>query len=124
LHPGHIVGVGWDPIGPTGNRDVSAFRKLARGEELALPNLGMETLHHVHADDVAQIFMQAMHHWSAAAGESFHAVSPGALTLRGYAEAVAGWFGKEARLRFLAWEEWRATVSEDDAQATWEHIVR
>ena len=26
---------------------------LARGEELALPNFGLETVHHVHADDVA-----------------------------------------------------------------------
>ena len=34
------------------------------GEELALPNLGLETVHHVHADDVAQAFMQAMAHWS------------------------------------------------------------
>ena len=30
----------------------------ARGEELALPNLGLETVHHVHADDVAQIEMR------------------------------------------------------------------
>ena len=44
---------------------------------------------------------------SAALGESFHVVSPAALTLRGYAECVSAWFGKAAQLQFLPWEEWR-----------------
>lgn len=123
LHPGHIVGVGWEPIGPTGYLGVMPFQKLARGEELALPNLGMETLHHVHADDIAQLFMLAMQRWSVSVGENFHAVSPAALTLRGYAEAVAGWYGQEAKLRFMPWPEWRQTVSETEAQATWDHIA-
>jgi nucleoside-diphosphate-sugar epimerase len=55
-------------------------------------------------------------------GESFHAVSPAALTLRGYAEAVAGWFGQPARLKFLPFEAWRNTVSPEDADATWGHL--
>ena len=66
-----------------------SFTTLARGEELALPNFGLETVHHVHADDVAQVFMRAIANWSAAVGEAFHAVSPAAVTLRGYAEAMA-----------------------------------
>jgi nucleoside-diphosphate-sugar epimerase len=56
-------------------------------------------------------------------GECFHVVSPAALTLRGYAEALAAWFGQPARLRFLPWEEWRQTVTEAEAQATWDHIA-
>jgi nucleoside-diphosphate-sugar epimerase len=54
LHPGHIVGPGWLPINPAGHLNPQVFVALAHGEELALPNFGMETLHHVHADDVAQ----------------------------------------------------------------------
>jgi nucleoside-diphosphate-sugar epimerase len=50
-------------------------------------------------------------------------VSPAALTLRGYAESVAAWFGQTARLRFVPWEDWRATVSEEEAAATWDHIA-
>ena len=50
-------------------------------------------------------------------------VSPAALTLRGYAEAVAGRFGRDAHLRFVPWEEWRKGVSEQDATATWDHIA-
>jgi nucleoside-diphosphate-sugar epimerase len=123
LHPGHIVGPGWPPLNPAGHFNPQVFAQLARGEELALPNLGLETVHHVHADDVAQAFMQALASRSNAIGESFHVVSPAALTLRGYAEAVAAWFGQPARLRFLPWEEWRATVSEQEAAATWDHIA-
>ena len=123
LHPGHIVGPGWIPLGPAGNFNPEGFVKLAKGEELALPNLGLETVHHVHADDVAQAFLKAMVSRSSALGESFHVVSPAALTLRGYAEAVAAWCGKPAKLRFLPWEEWRKTVSQEDADSTWDHIA-
>jgi nucleoside-diphosphate-sugar epimerase len=123
LHPGHIVGPGWAPVNPAGNFDLTIFERLARGEELALPNLGMETVHHVHADDVAQAFVRSLDSWSVAVGESFHVVSPAALTLRGYAEAVAGWFGEPVRLRFLPWEEWREGVSEEEAEGTWDHIA-
>ena len=123
LQPGHIVGPGWIPINPAGNLDPSVFTRLARGEEVTLPNLGLETLHHVHADDVAQSFMQAMANHSVSIGEAFHVVSPAALTLRGYAESVARWFGQSANLKFLPWEEWRKTVSEEYAAQTWDHIA-
>ena len=123
LHPGHIVGPGWRPINPAGHLNPQVFADLAQGKELVLPNLGMETLHHVHADDVAQAFMQALANRSVAVGESFHVVSPAALTLRGYAESMAAWFGQEARLRYLPWEQWKTTVSQEEAEATWDHIA-
>lgn len=123
LHPGHIVGPGWSPLNPAGHFNDRVWGILARGEALVLPNLGMETVHHVHADDVAQAFLQAMAYRSAALGESFHVVSPAALTLRGYAEAMAAWFGEPARLQYLPWEEWCKTVSQQEAQATWDHIA-
>lgn len=123
LMPGHIVGPGWIPVNPQGNFNLKVFETLARGDTLALPNLGLETVHHVHADDVAQAFMGALEHWSASVGENFHTVSAQALTLRGYAEAVAGWFGQPARLEFLPWNGWHATVPAEDAAATWDHIA-
>lgn len=124
LHPGHIVGPGYAPLNPAGHFNPEVFARLARGEELALPNLGMELAHPVHAADVAQAFMKALFYRSASLGESFNIVSASALTLRGYAEAVAAWFGKEANLKFLPWPEWKSTASPEDAAATWEHIVR
>lgn len=123
LHPGHIVGPGWIPLNPAGNFNPDIYKKLAAGEELLLPNLGMETVHHVHADDVAQSFIKAINNRNNAVGESFHIVSPQALTLRGYATAIAAWFGKKANIKFLPWEEWKDTVSEADANATWDHIA-
>lgn len=123
LHPGHITGPGWLPINPAGNLDPEIFQKLAKGEEIALPNLGMETMHHVHADDVAQAFVKAIENRQQSIAESFHVVSEQALTLRGYATAVAKWYGQEAKLRFLPWPEWKKTVSERDAELTWDHIA-
>lgn len=123
LHPGHIVGPGWIPLNPAGNFDLDIFKKLAKGAEILLPNIGMETVHHVHADDVAQSFIKAIINRNTAVGESFHIVSEQALTLRGYATAMATWFGQEANLRFLPWEEWKQTVREEDAKVTWDHIA-
>lgn len=124
IHPGHIVGQGWSPLNPAGHFDDAAFETLARGETLALPNLGMETVHHIHADDVAVLMMQAMTNWSAAVGEAFHAVSPGAVTLRYYAEAMSRWFGHEPKLEFLPWDAWKSLQTPENANATWEHISR
>lgn len=123
LHPGHIVGEGWVPINPAGNRNLEVYERLARGDVVTLPNLGMETLHHVHADDVAAACVGAIDHWSLAVGESFHVVSPAAVTLEGYAEAVARWFGRPANLSFLAWDEWLREATSEDARLTWDHIA-
>ena len=73
--------------------------------------------------DVAAAFCNALNNWNNAVGESFHIVSSQALTLRGYANAVAKWSGKEARLSFLPWEDWKLTVSESEAEQTWDHIA-
>jgi nucleoside-diphosphate-sugar epimerase len=123
LHPGHIVGPGWPPVNPAGNFNTAVFERLARGEELAIPNLGLETVHHVHADDVAQAFELALTHRERAVGEAFHVVSERALTLRGYAERVAGWFGQAPRLTFLPFADWAKGTTSEDAAATWDHIV-
>jgi len=123
LHPGHIVGPGWPPVNPAGHLDPSVFARLAKSDEVALPNFGMETLHHVHADDVAQAFELAIANDDRAVGESFHVCSPAAMTLRGYAESMAAHFGQRARLVFLPWDEWRRTVTEEQARITWDHIA-
>jgi nucleoside-diphosphate-sugar epimerase len=123
LHPGHLVGPGWNPINPQGNFNPEVFEALASAKELALPNLGMETVHHVHADDVAQAFMCALERPAASIGRAFHVVSPRALTLRGYAERMAHWFGQKPNLTFIPYEQWKATVSERDARVTYDHIA-
>jgi nucleoside-diphosphate-sugar epimerase len=124
IHPGHISGPGWHVINPQGNLDPAVWRALATGGEVLVPGLGAETMHHVHADDVAQVFERALDRPEASIGRSFHAVSGRALTVRGFATAAAGWFGREPNLRHVSWEEFRASVPEEHAGASWEHICR
>lgn len=123
LHPGHIVGPGWNSVNPAGHLNPDVFTRIARGEALLLPNEGMETVHHVHADDVAQAFELALARPDDAVGESFHVVSPAPMTLRAYAEAMYAHYGQRPQIEFLPWEEWRHTVTEDEAAATWDHIA-
>ena len=122
LHPGHIVGPGWAPVNPAGHFNTTVFAALKHGAEVAIPNFGLETVHHVHAEDVAHAFFLAIRNRQTALGQSFHVVAASALTLRGYAEQMAAWFGQQPNLRFLPWEEWKAGVSADDAAATEDHI--
>src|SRR5262249_22139908 len=82
FRPGHIVGEGWVRINPQANANPNVFSVIAKGEELPLPNLGLEMLHHVHADDVAQWIICAIDRRAAAIGEVFNTVSSHALTLR------------------------------------------
>ena len=122
LHPGHISGP-WPSITPAGNLDLDVWRRLAAGEPLALPGLGLGVLHHVHADDVAQAFERALTR-PAAIGSSFHVVSEQAMTLRGLAAGVAGWFGREPLLEFVEWAEFERRVGAGHAEATREHVAR
>lgn len=124
LHPGHVVGAGWWPVNPQGNVNPLVFEQLAAGRELTLPHFGLETLHHVHSADVAQAFVRAIERPEAAHGESFYVVSEAALSLRGFAEEAASWYGQAPVLRFLPWDAWADTVDATDCSVTWEHVVR
>ena len=123
LHPGHISGPGWPVITPAGNLDPDVWRRLATGAPLALPDLGLGVLHHVHADDVAQAFERALTR-PEAIGASFHVVAAQAMTLRGLAAGVAGWFGREAVLDLVDWPEFERRAGADHAAATRAHVER
>jgi nucleoside-diphosphate-sugar epimerase len=123
LHPGHISGPGWPVITPAGNLDVEVWRRLATGEPLALPALGMGILNHVHADDVAQAFERALVR-PQAIGASFHVVAEQAMTCRGLAAGVAGWFGREPVLDLVDWAEFERRVGTEHAAVTRDHIER
>ena len=124
LHPGHIVGPGWHPVGPLGNFDPTVWLKISAGEPIDVPGIGAELMHHVHADDVAQGFERAIDHADASAGEDFSVVAPTALNVRGYAQIAASWFGQTADLRTVTWEAFRSSTPDDVAQTSWEHLLR
>jgi nucleoside-diphosphate-sugar epimerase len=122
LHPGHITGP-WPSITPAGNLDLDVWRRLATGKPLALPDLGLGVLHHVHADDVAQAFELALNR-PAAIGSSFHVVSEQAMTLRGLATGVAGWFGREPVIELVDWVEFEQRVGVEHAGVSGAHVIR
>lgn len=125
VNPGHIVGPGHEPVNPMACKSPQVFSRLAKDEPILLPHVGLDLLHHVHADDVAQVFHRAIERWSASVGEQFFAVSPAAVTLRGFAEAGAGWFGREANLEFASWEDWkkRCGLPDDEVAMAEAHIT-
>ena len=121
FHPGHIVGPGWEPLNPAGHFNPRIFTMLAKGEELALPNFGLETVHHVHADDVAQMFMCAIAHWSGSVGGFFMRFPrpqsrfaamprqwlPGSAASRSCAICL-GWHGRTGKMN---WRQPRLTIT-------------
>lgn len=123
LHPGHICGRGWDPIGPQGTRNRDALRTVLRGEMLELPDRGQATLHHIHAEDIASLCLVCLAD-SRAVGESFHIAAPEALTLTGYAEGLYAHFGREANIRYVPYDTFMASLSPQDAATAKEHIDR
>lgn len=123
IHPGHIVGPGWIPLNPAGNFNPSIFTQLSMGKEIVLPDQGLQTLHHVHADDVAQAFQKAMKNVDAAAGESFNVVSDKALSLTDYANEMAKAQSREAVISYLPMQQWREQASVEDYEATLVHLA-
>jgi nucleoside-diphosphate-sugar epimerase len=124
LRPGHISGPGWKVINPIGNIDLDVWEKLAIGAEILLPGTGLATVHHVHADDVAQAFMLAIENSPLAVGLSFNIVSAHAVTLRGYAESVASWSGRDANIRYVSMDEFTESLAPASAETSLEHLSR
>jgi nucleoside-diphosphate-sugar epimerase len=112
------------PIGPTGNVDPAVIDALRVDGSCLLPDRGLETIQHVHAEDVAGLHQACLEQPDAAAGESFNSVCTEALTLRGYAELVARHFGHEPQLELVPWAEFVTRVSAEHAETTLEHIGR
>jgi nucleoside-diphosphate-sugar epimerase len=77
----------------------------------------------VHADDVAQAFELSLFRPDAI-GASFHVLAEQAMTLRGLAAGVAGWFGREPVLDFVDWPEFGRRVGAEHADVTREHTFR
>jgi nucleoside-diphosphate-sugar epimerase len=123
LHPGHLVGPGWAPVNPAGNFNPQVFADLAAGNDIALPNLGNETLHHVHADDGAQAFAHALTHWPRRGGREFprgiSRCADSARLRRDGGQLVPS--TREAAIPAMGGVA--STVSERDAEVTGNHIA-
>ncbi len=112
IHPGHICGRRWLPVDPSGGLDgTDIYRRLATGEPVVLPERGAYPLHHVHGDDVAQLFELCLLKPAESIGQVFSAVAPYAMTMKGCCQAVAGLFGRQANLSYCSLDELRGHPS-------------
>lgn len=125
IMPGQISGPGWTIINPWGNTSMRVYQDIAKGKEICLPNFGMETLHHVHGYDVAQVFFQAITHRNQALGETFDAQAEQSITLYGYAKHLYEYFGHEPKIKFLGWKEWcEYEGNPEECEQTYYHLAR
>jgi nucleoside-diphosphate-sugar epimerase len=96
LHPGHIVGTGHVPVNPAATR-TGGLRETGRAARSSRsqprPRDPPPRPRRRRRPGLRARAREA----GASVGESFHVVSPAAVTLRGFAEAVAEWFGKPPR---------------------------
>ena len=125
IAPGQISGPGWNIINPWGCLLHKPFQLIADGETIYLPNFGQETIHHVHAEDVAQLFYKAITNRNQALGEIFNAVSGGSITLYGYAKLLYDYFGKEPKIEFKEWKDFCDYVGDKkETDMSYKHLIR
>jgi nucleoside-diphosphate-sugar epimerase len=122
IHPGHITCPGDIPISPQGCKSLAAFETLKEGKPFYLPNIGMETVQHIHAKDLAAAFLAAIKTGTPSFGEGFHAVAEQAVSLRGYAIEAAGWYGKKADLQFVDFDSYISHAGKEMASMTMDQI--
>ena len=123
VHPGHISGRRWLPIDPQGTRNgTEIYSRLAAGKTIQLPDTGLATLHHVHGDDVAQLFELALDQPRQAAGQSFSAVAPYALSLVACARFVAGLFGRLPQIEYVPLPRMEEFVGKTSFQTISDHV--
>ena len=121
LHPGHICGSGWMPVGPLGNRDPQVIRDIIAGRPILLPEHGQATLHHVHSEDIARLTLACLNN-DRSIGESFHSVCETALTLFGFAEGAYRHFGQTPAEEFVSYSEFLSRIPKEHVADSAEHI--
>lgn len=123
FRPGHIVGEGWNPINPLGNANPAVFSLIARGDEWFCRISGSRRCI-TFMPMTSPSGSSARSNRAASIGEAFNTVSEQAVTLRGYAETVYRWFGKEPRIAFKPFDEWIRDLEGDDAVGSRGHVIR
>ena len=98
------------------------YAQIAAGEELTLPNFGLETGPTMFTLTMWRSLEASLAHWSISAGEATCCIACGShLTrIRGTGLSLV-WLS--AQIKVLPFEAWRETVSQADADATYDHIA-
>ncbi|WP_427365569.1 NAD-dependent epimerase/dehydratase family protein [Candidatus Caldatribacterium saccharofermentans] len=106
IRPTHITGPGKTFVTPFGDHDPGCLQRILNGEEIILLDGGFSTLHHVHPQDVAELFFAALENPRASVGEAFNCGARYAMTFFGLGEFIATSFGKPFRFRSMPLEEY------------------
>lgn len=123
LHPGHICGKGWIPVGPQGNRNMDVVNRIKNGEQILLPNKGSATLHHVHSEDISRIILKVLEN-EKTIGESFNIVAPQPISLKEYAELLYSHYNKTPNINYVDYNTFLSHLNQEDAIVSHEHIER
>lgn len=123
LHPGHICGKGWLPIGPLGNRDLNVIINIKRGNRIILPDNGEATLQHVHASDIAKMIIRVINN-NKSIGETFNVVCEKPISLKNYAEMLYQYYGNKPNIEFVDYKHFMTQLKRQDAVVSAEHIDR
>lgn len=122
VHPGHISAGEWMPINPQGNLDKGVFDKIRRGEKILLPFLGLATLQHVHAQDLAEVIAACIEQPEKANGQAFISVAENAMTMRAIAENLYTYFGHEPNIEYVSWEKLEREIGKENAAVSLDHV--
>lgn len=106
IRPTHITGPGKTFVTPFGDHNPETLQRILNGEEIILLDGGFSTLHHVHPQDVADLFFAALSQPRKAVGEAFNCGARHAMTFFGLGEFLARSFGKPFRFRSMSLEEY------------------
>lgn len=106
IRPTHITGPGKTFVTPFGDHNPETLKRILKGEEIILLDGGFSTLHHVHPQDVADLFFAALTKPKASIGEAFNCGARHAMTFFGLGEFLASSFGQPFRFRSMSLEEY------------------
>lgn len=122
VHPGHISSGEWMPINPQGNLDKVVYDKIRRGEKVLLPFLGLPTLQHVHAEDLAEVIAACVEQPEKANGQAFISAAESAMTMRAITENLFAYFGHEPNIGYVSWEKLEREIGKENAAVTMDHV--
>lgn len=122
VHPGHISAGEWMPINPQGNLDKGVYDKIKRGEKVVLPFLGLPTLQHVHAEDLAEVIAACIEQPEKANGQAFISAAESAMTMRAIAENLFTYFGHEPNIDYVSWEGFEKAIGKENAAVSLDHV--
>lgn len=123
VHPGHICGKGWMPVGPQGNRSRKVLENIKKGNKILLPDDGMATLQHVHSLDIAKLVLRLIEN-ECSVGQSFNIVCKEPITLKDYAEMLYEHYGKKPNIEYMCYGDFLNMIENEEAIVSKEHIDR